>query len=100
MNDVIFGWRLRVAQQSGKTRAIDPGGRRQTGELAQGGIKIDVLDERLGLRVRAGSGRGPIASGRRDMQAALPFGTFLAVGAIVAAVYGDVLLTWYISLYS
>ena len=41
-----------------------------------------------------------IASGRRDMQAALPFGTFLAVGAIVAAVYGDVLLTWYISLYS
>ena len=41
-----------------------------------------------------------IAAGRRDMQAALPFGTFLAVGAIVAAVYGDALLTWYIALYS
>ena len=41
-----------------------------------------------------------IAGGRRSMQAALPFGTFLAVGALVAAVYGDVLLAWYLSFYS
>jgi leader peptidase (prepilin peptidase)/N-methyltransferase len=41
-----------------------------------------------------------IASGRRSMQAALPFGTFLAVGALVAAVYGDTLLAWYLSFYS
>jgi leader peptidase (prepilin peptidase)/N-methyltransferase len=41
-----------------------------------------------------------MASGKRGMQAALPFGTFLAVGALVAAVYGDALLAWYISFYS
>lgn len=40
-----------------------------------------------------------IASGRGGMQAALPFGTFLALGALVAAVAGDVMLSWYISLY-
>jgi leader peptidase (prepilin peptidase)/N-methyltransferase len=38
--------------------------------------------------------------GRRGLQTALPFGTFLAVGALVAAVYGDAILNWYISLYS
>ena len=41
-----------------------------------------------------------MASGRRSMQAALPFGTFLAVGALVAAVYGDALVRWYVALYS
>ena len=41
-----------------------------------------------------------MASGRRGMQAALPFGTFLAVGALIAAVYGDALVHWYIGLYS
>ena len=40
-----------------------------------------------------------IVSGRGGMQAALPFGTFLAVGAVVAAVSGDAMLTWYLSLY-
>jgi leader peptidase (prepilin peptidase)/N-methyltransferase len=44
-------------------------------------------------------GLGLIASGRGGMQAALPFGTFLAVGAVVAAVSGDAILTWYVSLY-
>jgi leader peptidase (prepilin peptidase)/N-methyltransferase len=45
-------------------------------------------------------GVGLMALDRRGMQAALPFGTFLAVGALVAAVYGDTLLAWYISFYS
>jgi leader peptidase (prepilin peptidase)/N-methyltransferase len=45
-------------------------------------------------------GVGLMATGRRDMQAALPFGTFLAVGALVAAVYGDDLLAWYLGFYS
>jgi leader peptidase (prepilin peptidase)/N-methyltransferase len=45
-------------------------------------------------------GVGLIAAGRRSMQATLPFGTFLAVGALVAAVYGDALLAWYLSFYS
>jgi leader peptidase (prepilin peptidase)/N-methyltransferase len=40
-----------------------------------------------------------IVSGRGGMQAALPFGTFLAAGALVAAVSGDAMLAWYVSLY-
>ena len=44
-------------------------------------------------------GVGLMASGRGDMQAALPFGTFLAVGALVAAVAGDPILSWYLAFY-
>jgi leader peptidase (prepilin peptidase)/N-methyltransferase len=40
-----------------------------------------------------------IASGRGNMQAALPFGTFLALGAIVAAVVGEPILAWYLAFY-
>ena len=40
-----------------------------------------------------------IASGRGNLQVALPFGTFLAVGAIVAAAAGDPILTWYLAFY-
>ena len=40
-----------------------------------------------------------IASRRGDMKYALPFGTFLSCGALVAAVAGDSILAWYISLY-
>ena len=36
---------------------------------------------------------------RGGMQAALPFGTFLAVGALVAAVVGDEILAWYLAFY-
>lgn len=44
-------------------------------------------------------GVGLIASGRGGMQAALPFGTFLALGALVAAIAGDPILTWYLAFY-
>jgi leader peptidase (prepilin peptidase) / N-methyltransferase len=44
-------------------------------------------------------GIGIMASGRGGMKAALPFGTFLAVGALVAAVAGDPLLEWYLGFY-
>jgi len=40
-----------------------------------------------------------MASGRGTMQAALPFGTFLALGALAAAVVGDSILGWYLSFY-
>jgi leader peptidase (prepilin peptidase)/N-methyltransferase len=40
-----------------------------------------------------------LASGRGGMKAALPFGTFLAVGALVAAVAGDQIFNWYVSFY-
>jgi prepilin signal peptidase PulO-like enzyme (type II secretory pathway) len=33
------------------------------------------------------------------MQAALTFGTFLALGALVAAIAGDPILTWYLAFY-
>jgi leader peptidase (prepilin peptidase)/N-methyltransferase len=38
-------------------------------------------------------------SGRGGMKAALPFGTFLAVGALIASVVGDRFLEWYLSFY-
>jgi leader peptidase (prepilin peptidase)/N-methyltransferase len=44
-------------------------------------------------------GVGIIASGRGGMQAALPFGTFLAIGALVAAIAGDPILSWYLAFY-
>jgi leader peptidase (prepilin peptidase)/N-methyltransferase len=40
-----------------------------------------------------------MAAGRGSMQEALPFGTFLAVGALVAAVAGDPIITWYVAFY-
>ena len=40
-----------------------------------------------------------VTSGRGGMKAALPFGTFLAVGAVVAAVAGDQIFNWYVSFY-
>jgi leader peptidase (prepilin peptidase)/N-methyltransferase len=40
-----------------------------------------------------------IASGRGGMKYALPFGTFLAVGALVAAVAGEPILAWYVAFY-
>ena len=44
-------------------------------------------------------GIGLLVSGRGDMKAALPFGTFLAVGALVAAVAGHSFLAWYLTFY-
>ena len=44
-------------------------------------------------------GIGLLATGRGGMQAALPFGTFLAVGAAIAAVAGDPIVTWYVGFY-
>jgi leader peptidase (prepilin peptidase)/N-methyltransferase len=44
-------------------------------------------------------GVGLMATGRGTMQAALPFGTFLALGALAAALAGEPLLAWYLSFY-
>jgi leader peptidase (prepilin peptidase)/N-methyltransferase len=40
-----------------------------------------------------------IASGRGNMKLALPFGTFLAVGAVFAATWGDPIVDWYVGFY-
>jgi leader peptidase (prepilin peptidase)/N-methyltransferase len=44
-------------------------------------------------------GVGLLLTRRGDMKAALPFGTFLAVGAIVSAVAGNAFLAWYLTFY-
>ena len=44
-------------------------------------------------------GVGVIALGKGGMKAALPFGTFLAVGALTAAVAGDPIMEWYLGFY-
>lgn len=63
------------------------------------GWKLMLLT--LVLASFAGSfvGVGVIAFGRGGMKAALPFGTFLAVGALVAAVAGEPILAWYLAFY-
>ena len=40
-----------------------------------------------------------IASGRGSLKYALPFGTFLAVGALVAATWGEPIADWYFGFY-
>ena len=40
-----------------------------------------------------------IASGRGSMKYALPFGTFLAIGALVAAIWGTPIVDWYLGFY-
>jgi leader peptidase (prepilin peptidase)/N-methyltransferase len=40
-----------------------------------------------------------IVSGRGSMQYALPFGTFLAVGAFAAAIWGTPIVDWYFGFY-
>ena len=40
-----------------------------------------------------------IVSGRGGLQAALPFGTFLALGSLVAVAAGDPILAWYLAFY-
>ena len=44
-------------------------------------------------------GLGMIALKRGDMKYALPFGTFLAIGAIVSSVVGDRIVNWYAAFY-
>jgi len=63
------------------------------------GWKLMLLT--LVLSSFAGSviGVGIIALGRGGMKSMLPFGTFLAVGALIAAVTGDVIVDWYVGFY-
>jgi prepilin signal peptidase PulO-like enzyme (type II secretory pathway) len=38
-----------------------------------------------------------IGARRADMATKVPFGTMLAVGALVASLYGDAIVAWYLS---
>ena len=65
-------------------------------------VMTSVLLESLIVAVVAslvGLGLGVlIASGRGDRQLKLPFGTFLAVAAMLAGLFGQELVTWYAGL--
>ena len=41
-----------------------------------------------------------IASRRGGMKHALPYGTFIALGALVASLYGEQIVAWYVGLYA
>jgi leader peptidase (prepilin peptidase)/N-methyltransferase len=63
------------------------------------GWKLMLLT--LVLASFAGSviGVAMMAFGRGGMKYALPFGTFLAIAAVVASVVGDRIVAWYVSFY-
>jgi leader peptidase (prepilin peptidase)/N-methyltransferase len=63
------------------------------------GWKATILTLLLGSFSGAITGLGLIASGRGTMGLRLPFGTFLALGALVASLWGDALVGWYLSLF-
>jgi leader peptidase (prepilin peptidase)/N-methyltransferase len=44
-------------------------------------------------------GLAVIASSRGDMKHALPFGTFLAIGAVISTVWGPPIVDWYVGFY-
>ena len=63
------------------------------------GWKLVLLTLVLSSFVGSIVGIAIIALKRGDMKYALPFGTFLAIGAIFAAVAGDQIVNWYASFY-
>lgn len=63
------------------------------------GWKLMLVTLVLGSFLGSFIGIGMIALKKGDMKYALPFGTFLAIGAIVASVSGDAILQWYAGFY-
>jgi leader peptidase (prepilin peptidase)/N-methyltransferase len=63
------------------------------------GWKLMLLTLILSSLIGSAVGLVLIATKRGDMKYALPFGTFLAIGAIVSSVVGDRVVNWYTSFY-
>ncbi len=63
------------------------------------GWKLMLLTLMLSSFLGSIIGVGMIVLRRGDMKYALPFGTFLAVGALVASAVGDRIIEWYTSFY-
>ncbi len=63
------------------------------------GWKLMLLTLILSSLVGAGVGLLVIAARKGDMKYALPFGTFLALAALVASVVGEPIVNWYLSFY-
>ncbi len=111
-----LGWRASIVGillGGGILWAIGEGYYRLRGEegLGMGDVKmLAMIGAFLGwqqvlvtlvLSSLAGSlvGLALIAAGRGTMKYALPYGTFLAVGAAVASLAGDALVEWYVGFY-
>lgn len=54
-------------------------------------VLASVMGSLVGLTI--------VAAGRGHMKYALPLGTFLAIGAILASLTGDAIIVWYMSFY-
>jgi leader peptidase (prepilin peptidase)/N-methyltransferase len=63
------------------------------------GWKLMLLTLILGSFIGSIVGLAVIAAKKGDMKYALPFGTFLAIGAIVSSVVGDRIVNWYTAFY-
>ena len=63
------------------------------------GWKLMVLTLAVGALLGSGVGLGLIAVGRGGMKSRLPFGTFLAVAAMLAAAIGEPIVQWYSGFY-
>jgi leader peptidase (prepilin peptidase)/N-methyltransferase len=63
------------------------------------GWKLTLLTFVLSTVAGGVLGAGLLLFGRGNMTTALPFGTFLALGALVSSLVGEHLLDWYLSLY-
>jgi leader peptidase (prepilin peptidase) / N-methyltransferase len=63
------------------------------------GWKLMLLTLALGSFLGSFVGIGLIVARKGDMKFALPFGTFLAIAAMVAAAVGDSVIAWYVGLY-
>jgi leader peptidase (prepilin peptidase)/N-methyltransferase len=63
------------------------------------GWQLTLLTLFLSSLAGAGLGMALVASGRGSMKLKLPFGTFIALGALVASLVGQPLVDWYGALY-
>lgn len=63
------------------------------------GWKLMLLTLALSSLLGATVGLVVIAAKKGDMKYALPFGTFLAVGALIASVVGEAIIAWYLRFY-
>jgi leader peptidase (prepilin peptidase)/N-methyltransferase len=63
------------------------------------GLKLVILTFVLSSFLGGIVGGLLILSGRGSMASRVPFGTFLAVAALVASLWGDAIVGWYLGLY-
>jgi leader peptidase (prepilin peptidase)/N-methyltransferase len=64
------------------------------------GVKLVLLTFVLSSFIGGLAGGLLILSGRGTMASKVPFGTFLAVAALIASLYGDGMVNWYLGLYT